>query len=309
MELQYHRQLLLEGAPSGFSQGTLNYVIVPANLSVDLDQFDSALHFDNCTFALGSQVIQDHWTQIESGAYPYYDFGRLTHTVQDFYAHSNWIELHQDVSPIPVWDLNPATLPADIVSGVFSLDSPKLCGPGAPTHEELNKDSPNSPEGSKVVASGPNAGKTLFDLAFATALQATKNQFAQLAPYVDSYNSTAYIYVVNNFSSNADITLTHAYSNDKPVSQKWTNVAPGKFGDPALAAGYNTGFIRTGMDWWSVTVVVTGGKDAGTWVVKSKECMLRSADDGARLHYSVSPDTFLLTQISGSCSSGWDQKP
>jgi hypothetical protein len=124
-----------------------------------------------------------------------------------------------------------------------------------------------------------------------------------------SYNSTAYIYVTNNFSGNADIKLSHAYSDDAPVTSEWKDVAPGQAGAPAMAAGYNTGFIRTGMDWWSITVVVQGGKDAGTWVVNSKECMLRSADDGKTLYYSVSPDAFLLTQISGSCSSGWDQRP
>jgi hypothetical protein len=49
----------------------------------------------------------------------------------------------------------------------------------------LNKDSPTSTEGAKIVQSGPNAGKSLFDLAYATALQATRDQFAELSKVVN----------------------------------------------------------------------------------------------------------------------------
>ena len=63
-------------------------------------------------------------------------------------------------------------------------DTPKLCGPNAPTHAELNKDSPTSSEGAKLVQSGPNQGQTLFDLAFAAALDATKAQFERLSQVV-----------------------------------------------------------------------------------------------------------------------------
>ena len=111
---------------------------------------------------------------------PYVMFGTMIHTVQDFYAHSNWVELHVDQSPVPTWDLVLSSLPADIVSGTFFLDSPKECGPNAPTHAQLNKDSPDSEEGQKLVPSGPNQGKTLFGLAFAAALQATEVQFDRL---------------------------------------------------------------------------------------------------------------------------------
>lgn len=104
-------------------------------------------------------------------------FGRLLHAVQDLYSHSNWIELHQDFKPIPAWDLRLDDLPSDIVSGTWMLGKPKKCGPGAPTHEELNKDKPTSKEGSKAVDFGPNKGETLYELAFATAIMATRAQF------------------------------------------------------------------------------------------------------------------------------------
>ncbi|HWD09062.1 MAG TPA: hypothetical protein VHA57_08210, partial [Actinomycetota bacterium] len=170
--VDFHADMTIQACPDDPRIKDNLPIIVAANVATDLNQFESALHFDNCCFDLGVQRINDLWTFIESGSdeNPFVSFGTMIHTVEDFYAHSNWVELHVDQSPIPVWDLVVATLPAEIVSGTFWLDSPKECGPGAPTHEQLNKDSPTSEEGSKVVPSGPNEGKTLFDLAYAAAL-------------------------------------------------------------------------------------------------------------------------------------------
>ena len=39
--------------------------------------------------------------------------------MQDFYSHSNWVELHQHLAPIPVWDVNVASLPAGVLSGTY----------------------------------------------------------------------------------------------------------------------------------------------------------------------------------------------
>jgi hypothetical protein len=182
-EIQYHAALTEQACPDDPTIRDNLSVIVAANVATDLDQFDSALHFDNCAFAPGAQRIDALRQLIASGTLeenPYLLFGTMIHTVQDFYAHSNWVELHEGERPVPVWDLVVGSLPAQIVSGTFFLDTPKLCGPGAPTHAELNKDSPDSPEGAKVVESGPNAGQTLFALAFAAALRATELQFEWL---------------------------------------------------------------------------------------------------------------------------------
>lgn len=184
--VDYHAQLTEEACPDDPEIRDHLGTIVFANVSTDLNQFDSALHFDNCAFGPGVERIDRLWELIRSGieANVFMTFGTLIHTVQDFYAHSNWIELHTQDDPIPVWDLRLDSLPSDIVSGTFPLDWPKLCGSGAPTHGELNKDKPTSPEGSKVVDSGPNAGRTLFELAFATALAATRTQFDELREVV-----------------------------------------------------------------------------------------------------------------------------
>lgn len=185
-EIEYHAALTEAACPDDPTIRANLFTIVAANVATDLDQFDSTLHFDNCTFALGAKRIADLWGLIESPfeVNKYVSFGTMIHTVQDFYAHSNWVELHEDVSPIPVWDLDPSSLPAAIVSGTFFLDVPKLCAAGAPTHAQLNKDSPGSPEGSKVVGGGPNQGQSLFDLAYASALQATRVQFDKLVGVV-----------------------------------------------------------------------------------------------------------------------------
>jgi len=149
---------------------------------VDLNQADSWLHFDNSTFSLGLRHVNDLWVQVESTVARLANFGKLTHTIQDFYSHSNWVELHQHLSPIPVWDLTLASLPAEIVSGIYPSSSSRSV-PGMLSHAELNKDSPCawlSPEGAKVVAEGPNRRKTLFELAYEAALCATRPQFDRL---------------------------------------------------------------------------------------------------------------------------------
>lgn len=181
-QIQYHAALTVDASPDNPTIQDNLLAIVAANLATDLNQFESALHFDNCTFALGVERIDNLWEIVEADpdGNRFTVFGSMLHTVQDFYAHSNWVELHEGVSPVPVWDLDLDALPAGIVSGTFELDFPKECGPDAPTHEQLNKDSPNSLEGAKTVQSGPNAGRTLFDLAFAAALQASRVQFARL---------------------------------------------------------------------------------------------------------------------------------
>jgi len=157
-------------------------LVIWYNILQDSHQTQSCIHFDNCAFAEGLDYIGGEWDLVEASSDKYSDvalaaFGRLLHTVQDFYAHSNWIELHQDADPIPVWDLNLGSLPSDIVSGTWFLGRPKKCPSGAPTHGELNKDDSNSKEGKKEVGSGPNKGKTLYELAFDAAVRASRTQF------------------------------------------------------------------------------------------------------------------------------------
>ena len=178
----YHATLLVRAAPAYFSRTALLFRIIPANIAVDLNQKNEWLHFDNGSFSAGLEHIAALWARIESGAGGMADFGRLTHTVQDFYSHSNWVELHQHLCPLPVWDMNVGSLPAEVQSGTFPSRKPSP-GQTAPTHAELNKDSPFgwfSPQGCQVVADGPNRGKSFFELGYEAALAATCVQFDRL---------------------------------------------------------------------------------------------------------------------------------
>ena len=184
----YHATLLRRAAPNGFSRSALLFRVIPANIAVDFNQKDNRLHFDNSTFSAGVEHIEELWSRIESGVARVANFGKLTHTVQDFYSHSNWVELHQHLRPLPVWDLSVDSLPADALSGTY----PRNAAEGSqkvPTHAELNKDSPLgwfSPSGARVVGDGPNRGKTFFELGYGAALLATRAQFDRLMRVLSS---------------------------------------------------------------------------------------------------------------------------
>jgi hypothetical protein len=178
----YHATLLRRAAPKGFSKSALLFRIIPANIGVDLNQKDKWLHFDDSAFVEGIEHVETLWGAIEAGSHRMANFGRLTHTIQDFYSHSNWVELHQHLSPLPVWDLTIAGLPAAAHTGTYP-GRIRRPGQAAPTHAELNKDCPFgwfSPSGARIVAEGPNRGKTLFELGYAAALAATRVQFDRL---------------------------------------------------------------------------------------------------------------------------------
>src|SRR5688572_5106013 len=69
------------------------------NEAVDEDQFSSAKHFDGENFTGGKNEIITHFNKAISlaragdpkGAQT--SFGAAMHTLQDFYAHTNWVEL------------------------------------------------------------------------------------------------------------------------------------------------------------------------------------------------------------------------
>lgn len=160
-------------------------IVLLANVLQDLYQTDSRMHFDNCAFSAGADYVHDEWSLIEASAESSEPTalgacGRLLHAVQDFYSHSNWVELHLDVDPIPVWDLAGSSLPSDVVSGTWVLGRPKNCRPGTPSHSELNKDDAHSDSGREIVGAGPHQGKTLFDLASDVAVRASVQQLGRL---------------------------------------------------------------------------------------------------------------------------------
>jgi len=85
-------------------------------------------------------------------------FGKALHAVQDFYAHSNWVECQKDlvriggsISDLPMWngeDWGCSTVIGGVtVSGLQTgyVDIPTPAG--SVTHDALNKDSPSSAQG------------------------------------------------------------------------------------------------------------------------------------------------------------------
>nr|XP_055060965.1 von Willebrand factor A domain-containing protein 7-like [Misgurnus anguillicaudatus] len=69
------------------------------NIAVDKKQFSEAHHFDNEAFSSGRDLITQGISKVKvslkEGNYisAQKSLGTVTHTLQDFYSHSNWIEL------------------------------------------------------------------------------------------------------------------------------------------------------------------------------------------------------------------------
>ncbi len=148
-------------------------LVVQANRRSDLNQWEEARHFDN---ARDPVEICRRW---ENGVNRWYEdavksvapadlekrrlrnrtealnlFGKTLHAVQDFYSHSNYVELSLP-APQPGFllaDCNPPDLPRDLQTGYFSirygLDGCPVGGPPAGfryCHSRLNKDTPGTP--------------------------------------------------------------------------------------------------------------------------------------------------------------------
>jgi hypothetical protein len=104
VKTQYHRSITTRALSSCFSQNALETVIV-ANLGQDVWQYQIGhdhFHYDNNSFAAGDVYLdklrRSVMDALQRGeAVPArQSLGRLTHTVQDFYAHSNYIALWRE---------------------------------------------------------------------------------------------------------------------------------------------------------------------------------------------------------------------
>ncbi len=210
-----------------FTDRQLNFVIT-ANLSQDIRPLESQVHFDNCCFEAGSEYIEEEWRILEadnpSSESALSTLGRILHTVQDFYAHSTWVELHKYETPIPIWNLDVGTLPSGIVSGTWKMGQPKKCLGKTPTHEQLNKDDPESDVGKIIVSSGPNQGKSMFDLAYDAALSASIEQLKRYRSFLEKAHETFESVVVGSGFGGTILALSLAnkfeYDNKKNNTQK-----------------------------------------------------------------------------------------
>ena len=102
MDSQYHIQLLTEAVGQHFSPPAMQQIIA-ANLGQDELRYQLGayphFHFDNNQIARGLAYVDEEHARIgalvASGrtAEQRAAFGRLTHAVHDFYAHSNYVDL------------------------------------------------------------------------------------------------------------------------------------------------------------------------------------------------------------------------
>jgi hypothetical protein len=169
------------------------------------------VHFDNCTFDEGLKLIlkrtdegnrcveHECWDQA-LGAY-----GAAIHTVQDFYAHSNWVELGvksgssiDDYANLKLWtETGGATVREraknhELLSGYSLPTVPHDCPSKTPTHSDLGKESANGPPGSNPTNSEKWCNLNYYDSALRLASIATVQYFAdafhrypQLSAYCD----------------------------------------------------------------------------------------------------------------------------
>jgi hypothetical protein len=143
-------------------------------------QQKSAAHFDNCEFSgamdyVDSRVAEaDVYLSKSNGdskavararlKLGLFAIGQALHAIQDFYAHSNYVELSEReaayatsamVPTIPIWTApGRATVEQlvesrSLISGTWALGLPKKCPVGTSAHGDVNKDSNTSGEGKK----------------------------------------------------------------------------------------------------------------------------------------------------------------
>lgn len=190
MKEKYHRAITEQALRLHFEPAALEEV-VRANLGQDVLRYQFGhdhFHYDNNSFAAGDAYIEEQRrTVIETlrsggpASFARAAFGRLTHTAQDFYAHSNytalWRERHPGATPDAIDPyLTEVVSDARLISGriyppleYFSflpLFAP-LVIPLLPrdSHAWMNKDDPSRPD---------------FDYAYTAAVKRTKDELQQI---------------------------------------------------------------------------------------------------------------------------------
>jgi hypothetical protein len=233
-----HSQILQSSIGQRIGQRTFNDILGTlesgqGNLGSDLHQTDTYRHFDN---APDRQAVCDRATAAWARFYveirdsvqpqhaPEYDqiggirnarsaFGALTHSLQDFYAHSNWVELYVASGQRPPLALAlfpncvAQSLPTGLHTGYFDLYYGLGGCPNSPLndawipppgfdfcHETLNKDSDQTRHGRELI---PGTATTfharaaqlarahtdaLFNTILATLQADWKTKFPQVRP-------------------------------------------------------------------------------------------------------------------------------
>ena len=124
----------------------------------------------------------------------------------------------------------------------------------------------------------------------------------------NGYNTTAFIKIKNDFATAVQkIVLTHKYSDDSTYEQIRTVVPTGQSTSPLMFVEYNTGFLRTGYDYWNVTVYLVDGKYYQN-NTSDKRCYMTADDASGTLEFKISDSNFYIGLISGACNDGISYK-
>ena len=178
-DFETHKKLLADLASSPYV-GALRKGLYYQDI---LHQLELKAHFDNCDFNSSMDYMtalldeaQTHVAAAESARssgnpdkmqaavkQAFLALGQAIHGVQDFYAHSNYVEMQVpkvkdvvDIEIIPLWRESGrervGQLRAEgLVSGYVSWGFPKKCPAGALSHADLAKDSASTKSGKRLV--------------------------------------------------------------------------------------------------------------------------------------------------------------
>ena len=168
-------------------------------------QFESKAHYDNCDFDGATNYIDELLQEVGKHASDaqhshdmsddiaakkitvnaFFSLGQALHAIQDFYAHSNYVELKaktaKNFDEIPL--IHPWTESGKIhiselrkkglVSGVVSWGVPKKCEKGTLSHKQLSKDTNKTLSGKEKLPSLEN--NLQYDVALYLARETSKN--------------------------------------------------------------------------------------------------------------------------------------
>jgi hypothetical protein len=158
-------------------------------------------------------------------------FGTILHTVQDFYSHSNWVENWNDTgfsNNIPTWDEakeftekgNPQAI--NILNNTYThYYKIKYPSNGTLSHDELNKDSRYSSEGSKISRDGKS---TLYELTEQVAQRATYEWIIKFKKWVNNNTLWRKIQKDNDFNNMFAKEFQSEFQEEKNLFQaagKW----------------------------------------------------------------------------------------
>jgi Heterokaryon incompatibility protein Het-C len=148
-----------------------------------IHQFSSKAHFDNCDFENSITYMGELLSEVDGHVVTanrakengdqalvestvekaFFALGQALHGIQDFYAHTNYVELtvgqvkkSTDIPIVSPWrDAGKAKIAnfsgQGLVSGYVFWGLPQKCADGTPSHSELAKDKATTPSGKVKV--------------------------------------------------------------------------------------------------------------------------------------------------------------